>query len=84
MFYLLGFYCFTQRIELITPEIMECTIFTFPLQSNYGHFSSFSFKIKKKTYFKIITYNFDLTKVSKLISYLTVLLVVFWIKSKMF
>lgn len=84
MNYLLGFYYIAQRRELITPGIMDRTLFTFPLQNNYGHFSSFSFKIKKNIYFKIITYNFDLTKMSKLISFLTILLVVLWIKSKMF
>lgn len=46
---------------------MDCTIFTFPLQNNNGQFFSFSFKIKK-TYFEIITYNFDLRYMSKLIS----------------
>lgn len=45
---------------------MDCTIFEFTLQNNYGYFSSFRFKIKKKTYFKIITYNFDLTKCQSL------------------
>lgn len=81
---LLGSSRTTQSMGLITPGIMHYTIFTFPLQNNYGHFSFFSFKIKKKTYFKIITYNFDLTKLSKLISFLTILLVEFWIRSKMF
>lgn len=83
-FYLFGACCIPHRKEIITPEAINWTTFTFALQNNYGHFSIFNFNMKKETYFKIITCNFDLTKMSKLISFPTFLFVVFCIKSKMF